>query len=238
LGTIRAMNRQPLGYLTALNVVKLGRAAFFGDMDADLPPNRSPLLRKDDLTPQFGYVGRGYTTTRVLLLGINPGNGRETINRSVTDERMMPALIKFAQHPSPENFKAAQQAYQAECSSWHIWRRHCAEITGAGKLSLDNIAYSNALPWRTGSESKFGDSVAANAATLYSHPLIDELRPSVVICLGKRAAAIVTIGDPNLPHMIVWNRAQAATPSVLLDRRRAAEEVFAILEHHRSISSM
>jgi hypothetical protein len=227
------MNRLPLGYQTALNALKLGRAAFFGGMDADLPPNRSALLRKDDLTPQFGYVGHGYASTRVLLLGINPGNGRETINRTVTDARMMPTLIKFAEDPTPENFKAAQQAYQAECSSWHIWRRHCAEITGAGKLSLDDIAYSNALPWRTGSESNFGDSVAANAATLYTHPLIDELRPSVVICLGKRAAAIVRIGDPKLPHMIVWNRAQAATPNVLLDRRQAAEEVFAILGRTR-----
>jgi hypothetical protein len=232
------MNRLPLGYNTALSVLKIGRTAFFGEVDADLPPNRSPLLRKDDLTPQFGYVGHGYTSTRVLLLGINPGNGRETISRTATDERMMPTLIHFAQDPSPENFKSAQQAYQAECSTWHIWRRHCAEITGAGRLSLDDIAYSNALPWRTGSESNFGDSVAAKAATLYTHPLIDELRPSVVICLGKRAAAIVRIGDRKLPHVIVWNRAQAATPSVLLDRRRAAEEVFAILERHRSMGSM
>jgi hypothetical protein len=228
------MNRLPLGYQTALSVLKVGRAAFFGAVDADLPPNRSTLLRKDDLTPQFGYVGHGYPSTRVLLLGINPGNGRETINRTVTDERMMPPLIKFAEDPSPESFKAALQAYQAECSSWHIWRRHCAEITGAGKLSLDEIAYSNALPWRTGSESNFSDSVAANAATLYTRPLINELRPSVVICLGKRAASIVRIGNPKLPHMIVWNRAQAATPSVLLDRQRAAEDVFAILGRLRS----
>lgn len=227
------MNLPPLGYRTACGVLKAGRAAFFGDAETDLPSNRSALLRQDDLTPQFGFVGKAYMSTRVLLLGINPGNGRETITRTTTDERMMPALIRFAQDPSPANFTAAQGAYQAECATWHIWRRHCAEITGAGKLSLDDIAYSNSLPWRTGSESNFDESVAERAAALYAHPLIDELEPSVVICLGKRAAEIVRIGNSTIPHMIVWNRAQAATPSVLLDRRRAADEVFTILGRNR-----
>jgi hypothetical protein len=227
------MNPLPMGYQTAVSVLRAGRAAFFGDAEADLPIDRSPLLRQDDRTPQFGYVGGGYTATRVLLLGINPGNGRDTITRTATDERMMPTLIQFARDPSPDNFTSAQRAYQAECSTWHIWRRHCAEITGAGKLSLDDIAYSNALPWRTGSESNFDDEVATRAASLYAHPLIDELNPSVVICLGKRAAEIVRIGNPKLPYTIVWNRAQAATPSVLMDRRRAAEEVFAVLGRER-----
>jgi hypothetical protein len=223
------MNGTPLGYRTACSVLRVGRAAFFGDAEADLPRNRSALLRQDDLTPQFGYVGRGYPSTRVLLLGINPGNGRETVTRTATDERMMPMFIQFARDPSPETFTSAQRAYQGECSTWHIWRRHCAEITGAGKLSLDEIAYSNTLPWRTGSESSFDDAVAEPAAKLYAHPLIDELEPSVVICLGKRAAEIVRIGNPQLPHTIVWNRAQAATSVVLLDRKRAADEVFSVL---------
>jgi hypothetical protein len=227
------MNPPPLGYRTACSVLKGGRAAFFGDANADLPKNRSPLLQQDDLTPQFGFVGREYASTRVLLLGINPGNGRETITRSATDERMMPILIEFAQDPSSANFIAAQSAYQAECATWHIWRRHCAEITGAGKLSLDDIAYSNSLPWRTGNESNFDASVAQRAATLYAHPLIAELQASVIICLGKRAAEIVQIGNPKIPHVIVWNRAQAATTRVLSDRKRAADEVFAILGRNR-----
>jgi hypothetical protein len=228
------MNPPPLGYRAACAVLKAGRTAFFKDADRDLPINRSDLLRQDDLTPQFGFVGRAYTKTRVLLLGINPGNGRETNTRTATDERMMPSLIRFARDPSPTNFTVAQGAYQAECANWHIWRRHCAEITGAGKLSLDDIAYSNSLPWRTGSESNFDESVAERAATLYAHPLIDELNPAIVICLGKRAAEIVRIGNPKIPHLIVWNRAQAATPSVLLDRKRAAEEVFTVLGRNRA----
>ncbi len=54
------MKAQPLGYNSARNAVKAGRAAFFTGPDADLPANRSALLAGDDMTPQFGYVGANY----------------------------------------------------------------------------------------------------------------------------------------------------------------------------------
>ncbi|MGH8457599.1 MAG: hypothetical protein ACRETE_11470, partial [Stenotrophobium sp.] len=187
------------------------------------------LLAADDRTPQFGYVGAEYLRTRVLLLGINPGNGKETETRSPTDARMMPALIHFAQNPTQENFTKAQQAYKAECQTWHIWNRHCRDVIGAGKLSLEEIAYSNCLPWRTGSNSAFSDAVAKKAATLYASPLIEELQPTVVIALGKTAGNILRLSGKKLPHLIVWNRAQAARPAVLKERAEAAAEVFRVL---------
>jgi hypothetical protein len=218
-----------LGYRTAQSVISLGRAAFFGDELADVPRNRSPLIQQDDMLPQFGYVGQRYAQKRVLFLGINPGNGPDS-DRNDGDARMMPILARFAQDPSPEHFLQAQRAYQDVCAGWPVWRNHCAQIMGAGKLALDEIAYSNCLPWRTESDSDFDDSVAERAASLYAHPLIEELRPSVVICLGKRAGSIVRMaGEDHLPPVIVWNRAQAPTPAVVADRKRAAAEVFALL---------
>ena len=68
--TISDTPKTPPGYQTARSVLVLGRGAFFGDLSADLPANRPPLLQQDDLVPQFGYVGRLYASTRVLLLGI------------------------------------------------------------------------------------------------------------------------------------------------------------------------
>ena len=223
------MSAIPLGYKSAKSVLAAGRAAFFGDADRDLPANRSPILAADDRTPQFGYVGDEYQRTRVLLLGINPGNGPETKVRSPTDARMMPALIQFAQNPTPENFTKAQHAYKAECQTWHIWNNHCSEVIGAGKLSLEEIAYSNCLPWRTGSNSAFGDVVAEKAATLYAHPLIEELQPTVVIALGKTAGNILNFARKEVHHFIVWNRARAPTPVVLKERAEAAAEVFRVL---------
>ncbi len=223
------MQSTPLGYKAARRALDLGRSGFFGGHEIDLPMDRSPLLRNDDLTPQFGYVGRLFPETRVLLLGINPGNGPERENRSGTDERMMPALIRFAKNPSPEAFAAAQSAYQMECEHWHIWKRHCKEVIGAGKLSLDEIAYSNCLPWRSESRSAFSDTVAQRTAALYAYPLIAELRPSLIIAMGKRVTQILHLVDGELPPLITWNRAQAATAAVLRDRATAAENIFATL---------
>ena len=219
----------PPGYRTARRVVELGRAAFFGTSDADLPANRSALLRGDDRTPRFGFVGANYSTVRVLLFGINPGNGPESEHRSATDARMMPALERFAADPTPDHFDAAQRAYQAECVTWSIWRRHCREVIGAGRLALDDIAYTNCLPWRSGSNAAFSDTVAERAATLYAGPLIAELRPKVVIAMGKRAAESLRMTDAAPTDLIIWNRAQAATASVLADRANTAAKIFARL---------
>ncbi len=224
------MNRFPLGYTSALEVVRLGRAAFFGSATEDLPQRQSEELCRDDQIPQFGYVGREYGAARVLLLGINPGNGPKTaVSRSLTDSRMMPTLAAFAEDPSVPNFLRAHEAQKIECQTWHIWRRHCAEIFGAGGLSLEQIAYSNCLPWRSGSDSNFDDTVAANAARLYALPLIEELAPTVVIAVGKRAADILRMGGRSIQHFVVWNRAQAATPGVLQERRAAAEQIFGLI---------
>lgn len=219
----------PLGYRTARSVIELGRAAFFGTAEADLPESRSPLLQADDRKPQFGFVGSNYPSVRVLLFGINPGNGPATGTRTAADARMMPALAEFAADPTPERFVAAQRAYRTECVTWPVWRRHCAEVIGAGKLSLDDIAYGNCLPWRTASNSAFSDAVAERAATLYARPLIAELQPKIVIALGKKAAEILRTTEGAPPDLIVWNRAQAATAAVIAERAATAAAIFARL---------
>jgi len=212
------------GYDTALSVLKKGRAAFFGGGDVDLPKNR-PLKLKDDLTPSFGYVGERYSPkTGVLILGINPGNGSDV--RSEADEQLYPALISFTENPSQKHFAEAQQAYKAACVTWPVWRRHCSEFIGAGKLELEEVAYSNCLPWRTESKSGFAPSVAEKAAKLYAYPLIEELQPKLIIALGKRAEEILLLAGQKLPaRLITWNRAQAATPAVLKERAKAAAEI-------------
>jgi hypothetical protein len=97
-------------------------------------------------------------------------------------------------------------------------------------LSLEQIAYSNCLPWRTASQSRFSDFVAANALALYTLPLVIELRPKLVIALGKRAGDILKNAFPNLPSVIVWNRARAATAAVKRPRHACSAKIFKALE--------
>lgn len=220
-----------LGYKTACEVLRLGRAAFFGSSERDLPIRTSEILRQDDLTPSFGFVGARYTERRVLFLGINPGNGPSNDGRTPEDGRMMPQLRAFAAQPTPESFVAASRSYCEACVKWPIWTRHCAPILKSGRLDFSEIAYANALPWRTASQAKFDADVAANAALLFAGPLINELEPKVVIALGKRASDVIG-GTVHFPAKIfVWNRAQAATSAVVADRERTAR---AIMDHLRN----
>jgi hypothetical protein len=221
-----------LGFLTAKHVVELGRIAFFPGPEADLPLHRSPTLRGDDLTPQFGYVGEQYSSTRILLLGINPGNARDDI-RSPEDSRMMPVLARFAQDPTERNFTDAGTAYKNECPNWRFWT-HCAEVIRAGNLTFEEIAYSNCLPWRTASGSGFSREVARNAAERYVRPLIEELKPSLIVAMGKmKVAPILRMTGVTLPRLIIWNCARAPTSTVRQERADAVDEILRFLRHQR-----
>ena len=215
-----------LGLEAARRVVTSGRASFFGSADVDLPVRTLPILASDDLVPQFGFVGANFESARVVLVGINPGNGPDNY-RHKHDALMMPLLERFVENSTEENFALACQSVRASCEQWPLWRRHCSEVIGAGKLTLDDIAYVNCLPWRTDSKSAFSDSVAEKSIEIYLQPLFRELAPRVTIALGKRAAAILRLKDFALGKCIVWNRAQALTQNVKADRIRAAKEIFA-----------
>lgn len=219
----------PLGYMAAVRVLRLGRSAFFGGDKIDLPRGRGMDVAKDDLIPQFGYIGENYHMYRVLMLGINPGNGDDN-KRSSSDSKMMPILAKFAKDLAQESFVDAQNAYRENCQKWAIWKRHCSEVFNAGKLSLGDVAYTNCLPWRTDSESNFSDHVAAKSLEIYVNPLLDEIMPTVVIAMGKKVEKILAMSNRKIKNIIVWNRAQAPTPSVLNDRQRAANEIFRIIQ--------
>jgi len=218
-----------LGFHSARAVVEHGRAAFFSTGSADLPLGRSAQLQAHDLVPQFGFVGDRYKEKRVLILGINPGNGPRDDVPTPADARMLPALEAFANAPTPERFARASSAYMAECQRWPVWTRHCKEVLGSGGLSFDQIAYSNCLPWRTDSESRFANEIALRATELYVEPLIAELKPKIVIALGKRAATMLTKHNHPSYESVVWNRAQAATPNVIAERAAAAARIFAVL---------
>lgn len=215
-----------LGFATAKHVVELGRNAFFSAQEPDLPDRRSMLLRGDDMAPQFGYVGARYPSTRILLMGTNPGNGGNNDRRIAEDERMMPSVRRFAESPTEENFVAAARACKSEVERWRIWKVHCAEVIGAGKLTLDEIAYSNCLPWRTASKSAFSDDVARKAAELYARPLIEELQPCLIVAMGKkRVAPILRMTGLSLPTLIVWNCSQAPTKAAIRERAQAAAQI-------------
>jgi len=220
---------EPLGYRSARQVLDLGRAAFFAHPAEDLPAAVSPQVAADDLLPQFGYVGASYQARRILLLGINPGNGPRS-ERSVGDRTAMPALERFVVEKTPESFSAAQVAYRSVCEGWAVWGRQCYELLRAGGIGMEDVAFTNALPWRTASQSAFGKSIARRAASLYTRPVVNELQPKIIVAVGKKSADILEYAGLMSPSVVVWNRAQALQPQVVAEREAATAQFTKLLE--------
>ena len=211
----------PPGFAAALNVLEVGRAAFFGSVDADLPVALTPEVANDDKLPQFGFVGQRYEQARLLILAINPGNGPRN-KRDARDATALPALEQFIEDRSRASFASALRAYQEVCPGWPIWRRHGLRVIDAAGLDLDQVAYANCLPWRTRSESGFTDPAARRSIQLYLKPLLRDLRPRLVVALGKRAARVLNLVEPFDSEVVVWNRSQAPTAAALHERKAAA----------------
>lgn len=208
----------PLGYAAALRVLKLGRSAFFGTAKTDLPVSQSAEVEADDLTPQFGYVGAKYMDRGILFLGINPGNGPRDA-RNPGDAAVMPTLYAFCANPTPANFILAQKKYEQVCSGWRLWGVECHDVLQASGLGATDIAFTNALPFRAGTTAAFSKEVAKNAARHYLSLYLLELRPKIILSLGKRAGDILALaGGPGNAEHLVWNRARAARPSVIAER--------------------
>lgn len=223
-----AQESAPLGYLAARRVVELGRAAFFDEYRQDVPVADTAGISADDRLPQFGFVGDRYLERRVLFLGINPGNGPRG-QRNSGDARTMPTLEAFAANPTPENFRVAQQAYRAVCEQWRMWGHECSELLQIARLSIDEVAFTNALPWRTASTSGFHKSVSRNAAMHYVRPYLEELRPRVLVAVGKKVSESLAFINGLEAGVVVWNRARAARKSVIAERDIAAKTLLSLL---------
>lgn len=212
-----------VGFDAARRVVQAGRGAFFPTSDADLPVRQSSILHKDDQIPQLGFVGANYAAHRVLLLGINPGNGGNNQKRIPADDKMMPAMYDFDREPTEQNFVAASRAYQTGFETWGPRQLRCSELFGPGKLAASDVAYATCLPWRTGSKPPFTDDVMRKAATLFLRPLIEDLAPAIIVAMGKTdVPKFLQMTGLRMPPVIPWNRSQATT-SAALGERKAAE---------------
>lgn len=214
-----------MGFDAARRVVQAGRGAFFPTPDADLPVRQSLVLRQDDQIPQLGFVGANYPACRILLLGINPGNGGNNQKRIPADDKMMPAMYAFAREPTEQNFMASSCAYQTGFETWGPRLLRCPELFGPGKLAVSDVAYATCLPWRTASKSPFTDDVVQKAATLFLRPLIEELAPAIIVAMGKVAVPKFLQMTGLCIPFIPWNLSQAATPAALDDRKAAAARI-------------
>jgi hypothetical protein len=137
----------------------------------------------------------------------------------------MPALYNFFERRDELSFVEAMTAYKAVCETWHIWR-HCRPWMTAANLNLEDIAYTNLLPYRIRSGANYSDLIALKALDEYLVPLIKELKPKIVVALGKRRPfeELLTKKSSGM-SIFAWNRAQASTEAVIKERSDTAREI-------------
>jgi hypothetical protein len=192
-----------LGYSAAVQALAVGRAGFYGPGERGLPKKKDDTVRADDLVPQFGFVGARYRTRRVLLMGIHPGEGPEV--RSVGDERMIPRLQAFAEAPSVDSYAAACEAHRQECTDWSIWKKHCGKFVRPGKLAIDEIAFTNCVPWRARNKWEVPLDVIDASAKSYVSLYLEELDPILIVAFGRFVPKVLDRMARRPWGVIHWN---------------------------------
>jgi uracil-DNA glycosylase len=142
------------------------------------------LLRDEaENIPQPGYIGARYDSTRVLLVGQNPGVGTKGL--AARDRVYTAALRDVRQKPTAKTYESLSTVMDDFMPSWPV-RGNYFPLRECG-LTLKDIAYCNAVRCRT-----VGNAIPS---TRQSQSCIDGhfrhwaqlLKPRMVVFIGKWA---------------------------------------------------
>lgn len=215
------------GFDLMKRLTALKRDYFFGSPTADLPERKATFPAGDDLVPQFGFVGRNHEKRRILLLSAVPGNGKND-RREPGDELMISSLRAFYEHPTPETYRAASEAYMKACPTFRFWQQDCFPILKAVGLTLDDIAFVNSLPWRSSRGTKLTTRQREACAARVVGPVLDDLCPRLVIALVKSQTTKILnlcgwrLGDERI---VPWNCSHHGLASDEDERRGALDRI-------------
>ncbi|EDP62605.1 hypothetical protein BAL199_13718 [alpha proteobacterium BAL199] len=182
---------------------KVDRPAIFG---ADDP--RPVNLPQDAETMFAGAVGPRYRPGGLVFLAINPGGGGDTYTRRTPeDERFYPLLQAFKSRENAADgmseFEAINRAFAESLRRWNLWRILSPCLDAAG-MDLDEIAYLNAVPYRTRGDAEPRMAAKRAAWQTLTGPTIDQLAPRFVVALGKKAGGVLTrfYKGPAVPFVV------------------------------------
>ncbi|BAE49448.1 hypothetical protein amb0644 [Paramagnetospirillum magneticum AMB-1] len=141
-----------------------------------------------------GYVGGSYRPGGIVLLAVNPGGGGDAYQQTAEDVVFYP-LLKAFRDCAPEKAEALFGRINDEFASvlprWNLWRILKPTLDAAG-VGLDEVAYLNAVPYRT-RENRVPKLHAKEAAwRMVTGPTLDALRPGLLIALGNKAGDVMT----------------------------------------------
>jgi hypothetical protein len=167
------------------------RAAVFGHLDAKYHPI-SLVEDARQMTP--GFVGRAYRPGGLVFMGINPGGGGDAYKvRTSEDEVFYRALGQFTSADSANldtAFDRLTEVFQQVVQRWNLWRIFSAALEAAGS-SLGDVAYLNAVPYRTRQDTTPPASAKDRAWYLITGPTLSLLKPSLIVSLGRKTGVVL-----------------------------------------------
>lgn len=168
---------------------RVGRHEIFGS-DDPIPLN----LQEDARTMFAGYVGPGYRPGGVVLLAVNPGGGGDAYaRRTPEDERFFPLLKAFrdcGEEEAEALFARINEEFASVLPRWNLWRILKPTLDAAG-VGLSEVAYLNAVPYRTRGDAMPKAHARDAAWRLVTGPTLEALRPGLLVALGKKAGDIM-----------------------------------------------
>lgn len=167
------MNTWPLEFAKIISCTKCNAAT-------------CPKLLRDEQenVPQPGYIGHRYPTTKLLLVGQNPGV--DTIGLGARDRVYTAALREVARSPSAATYQSLTSVLDDFVPSWPVHGNYFP-LRECG-LTLQDIAYCNAVRCRTVGNATPSARQTENCINTHFQHWLEVLKPRVVIFIGKWAS--------------------------------------------------
>jgi hypothetical protein len=176
---------------TCKRLVTISRTEIFGAAE---PQSRPLNLQADAALMFLGYVGPLYRRGRPLLLAINPGGGRDSYKvRTRADGEFYPIMEAFhwcGADNALAHFEAMNTAWVRNIRIWNL-RRILEPVLDALGCSVDEVAFLNAVPYRTREDRLPSAHARRQAWALVTAPLLQLLDPGVIVALGQKAGDVL-----------------------------------------------
>lgn len=188
--------------------------------------DRNLLRDAVENVPQPGYVGSGYPSAGVLLVGQNPGTPKTL---AMQDLPYTSALRALRDEPIPGRYAQLTAVLRGFIPKWPIHGNYFP-LTSCG-LTLEDIAYCNIVRCRTSGDRAPNDALVEQCTTDHFARWLDILSPKVVVFIGKWASArgASMVAARSIPHAYI-NRQRSLVAS---ERATNREGVVSLVRQHR-----
>lgn len=182
------------------------------------PTPHRPLL--SDLC-RIGYVGPAYRRGGLLVVGHSPGTAaaRGGADFAEDDQKLADTYRNFISSEGLEDFQRLMELEAELMKKWPFWRRFISKALDHCGCLLDEIAFTNVVPFPVDHSRQVLVGMAERARRKFFGPWVRELAPKAVIWLGK-AAKDDGAGAPFELPTYQWT----------VDRRRGVSEEVAFRE--------